>query len=326
MSRSRIYVARTVHPSVLARLGAVGETRAWEGPDRCPVEVLEKEIAEVDAVLGTYRWTAAMMDKAPRLRLIALTSVGFDMADIAAATQRNILVTNTPDVLTETVADLTFALMLAASRRICELDRWLRAGQWKDAAVSPMAWDIHHATLGIIGLGRIGSAVARRALAFQMKVLYYDTTRKGELEKQYGCQYVDRETLLRESDVVTLHVPLSPETRGMFGAAQLALMKRSAFLINTSRGPVVDERALISALQAGRIAGAGLDVFEQEPVDLANPLLKMENVVVLPHVGSATAVTRTAMLDLAINNVLAVLQGKPPLTPVNPEVLARWKK
>jgi lactate dehydrogenase-like 2-hydroxyacid dehydrogenase len=189
-----------------------------------------------------------------------------------------------------------------------------------------MAWDIHHATLGIIGLGRIGSAVARRALAFQMKVLYYDTTRKGELEKQYGYQYVDRETLLRESDVVTLHVPLSPGTKGMFGTAQLALMKRTAFLINTSRGPVVDERALIGGLQAGRIAGAGLDVFEKEPVDLANPLLKMENVVVLPHVGSATEVTRTAMLDLAINNVRAVLQGKPPLTPVNPEVLARWKK
>ena len=326
MSRSKIYVARTVHPSVLARLGAVGETRAWEGPDRCPVEVLEKEIADVDAVLGTYRWTASMMDKAPRLRLIALTSVGFDMADIDAATQRNILVTNTPDVLTETVADLTFALMLAVSRRICEMDRWLRAGQWKDAAVSPMAWDIHHATLGIIGLGRIGSAVARRALAFQMKVLYYDTTRKRDLEKQHGYQYVDRETLLREADVVTLHVPLSPGTKGMMGTAQLAPMKRTAFLINTSRGPVVDERALISALQEGRIAGAGLDVFEKEPVDLANPLLKMENVVVVPHVGSATEVTRTAMLDLAINNVLAVLQGKPPLTPVNPEVLARWKK
>jgi glyoxylate reductase len=326
MPRPKIYVARTVNPNVLARLGQAGEARAWGGPDRCPLEVLEKEIAEVDAVLGTYRWTAALMDKAPRLRLIALTSVGFDMADIDGATQRGILVTNTPDVLTETVADLTFALMLAASRRICEMDRWLRAGQWKDAAISPMAWDIHHATLGIIGLGRIGSAVARRALAFQMKVLYYDTTRKREIEQQHGYRYVDQETLLREADVVSVHVPLSPETKGLMGAGQLGLMKRTAFLINTSRGPVVDERALIRALQEGRIAGAGLDVFEREPVDLANPLVKMENVVLLPHVGSATEVTRTAMLDLAINNVLAVLQGKPPLTPVNPEVLARWKR
>jgi lactate dehydrogenase-like 2-hydroxyacid dehydrogenase len=326
MVRPKIYVSRAVHPSVLARLGEVGETRAWEGEDRCPADVLAKEIADVDAVLGTHRWTAAVMDKAPRLRLIALTSVGFDMVDVDAATARNILVTNTPDVLTDTVADLTFALMLAAGRRICEMDRWLRAGQWKNAGITPMAWDIHHATLGIIGLGRIGSAVAHRALAFHMKVLYYDTVRKKDLEKAHGYQFVDQQTLLRESDFVTLHVPLLPDTKDMMGTAQMALMKPTAFLINTSRGPVVDERALIRALQDGRIAGAGLDVFEKEPVSLANPLLKMENVVVLPHVGSATEATRTAMLDLAVNNVLAVLQDKPPLTPVNPEVRSRWKK
>ena len=173
-------------------------------------------------------------------------------------------------------------------------------------------------------MGRIGSAVAHRALAFHMKVLYYDTVRKKDLEKAHGYQFVDREILLRESDFVTLHVPLLPDTKGMMGAAEIALMKPTAFLINTSRGPVVDERALIEALQDGRIAGAGLDVYEKEPVDLANPLLKMENVVVLPHVGSATEATRTAMLDLAVDNVLAVLQDKPPLTPVNPEVLSRW--
>ncbi len=326
MARSKIYVSRAVHPSVLARLGEVGETRAWEGEDRCPADVLAKEIADVDAVLGTHRWTAAVMDKAPRLRLIALTSVGFDMVDVDAATARNILVTNTPDVLTDTVADLTFALMLAAGRRICEMDRWLRAGQWKNAGITPMAWDIHHATLGIIGLGRIGSAVAHRALAFHMKVLYYDTVRKKDLERAHGYQFVDQQTLLREADFVTLHVPLLPDTKGMMGTAQMALMKPTAFLINTSRGPVVDERALIGALQDGRIAGAGLDVFEKEPVGLANPLLKMESVVVLPHVGSATEATRTAMLDLAVNNVLAVLQDKSPLTPVNPEVRSRWKK
>ena len=326
MARPKIYVSRAVHPSVLARLGEAGETRAWDGEDRCPADVLAKEIADVDAVLGTHRWTAAVMDKAPRLRLIALTSVGFDMVDVDAATARNILVTNTPDVLTDTLADLTFALMLAAGRRIGEMDRWLRAGQWENAGITPMAWDIHHATLGIIGLGRIGSAVAHRALAFHMKVLYYDPVRKKDLERTQGYQFVDREVLLRESDFVTLHVPLLPDTKGMMGAAEMALMKPTAFLINTSRGPVVDERALIGALQDGRIAGAGLDVYEKEPVDLANPLLKMENVVVLPHVGSATEATRTAMLDLAVNNVLAVLQDKPSLTPVNPEVVSRWKK
>ena len=326
MSRPRIYVSREVHPSVLARLGEVGETRAWAGPDRCPADVLEKEVADVDAVLGTHRWTAALMDEAPRLRLIALTSVGFDMVDVDAATERGILVTNTPDVLTETVADLTFALILAAARQICEMDRWLRAGQWKTAGVTPMARDVHHATLGIIGLGRLGTAVAHRALAFHMKVLYYDTVHRKDLEKQFGYQFAELETLLRESDFVTLHVPLLPETKGMIGAAQLALMRPTAFLINTARGPVVDEWALIKALQEGRIAGAGLDVYEKEPVDLGNPLLKMENVVTLPHVGSATEATRRAMVDLATDNVLAVLQGKQALTPVNPEVLSRLKK
>jgi lactate dehydrogenase-like 2-hydroxyacid dehydrogenase len=326
MSKPRVYVSREVHPSVLARLGEVGETRAWTGLDRCPADVLEKEVTDVDAVLGTHRWTAKLMDKAPRLRLIALTSVGFDMVDIDAATQRSILVTNTPDVLTDTVADLTFALMLSAGRRIGEMDRWLRAGQWQTAGVTPMAWDVHHRALGIVGLGRIGSAVAHRALAFDMKVLYYDTVRKRDLEEQFGYQFAEMENLLRASDFVTLHVPLVPETKGMIGASQLAMMKPTAFLVNAARGPVVDERALIKALQEGRIAGAGLDVFEKEPVDLANPLLKMENVVILPHVGSATEATRQAMLDLAIDNVLAVLQGKPPLTPVNPEVVSKWRK
>ena len=159
-----------------------------------------------------------------------------------------------------------------------------------------------------------------------MKVLYCDTKRKQDLEQQYGYRYADMNTVLRESDFVSLHVPLLPGTTRLMGAAQFAQMKRTAFLINTSRGPVVDESALIKALQEGRIAGAGLDVFEKEPVDMANPLLKMENVVVLPHVGSATDATRTAMLDLSVKNVVAVLQGKPPLTPVNPEVLSRWKK
>jgi lactate dehydrogenase-like 2-hydroxyacid dehydrogenase len=283
-------------------------------------------VAEVDAVLGSNRWTAELMDQAPRLRLIALTAVGFDKVDIAAATARGILVTNTPEVLTETVADLTFALILSVGRHIPEMERWLRAGQWRTVGETPMGRDVHHATLGIIGLGRIGAAVAHRALAFHMKVIYYDVVHRKDLEEQLGYQFVDLETLLRQSDFVTLQVPLLPETRRLVGAAQLAMMKPTAFLINASRGPVVDEGALIKALQEGRIAGAGLDVFEREPVDLENPLLKMENVVALPHVGSATEATRQAMVDLAADNILAVLQGKQPLTPVNPEVLSRLKK
>ena len=326
MSKPKVYVSRAVKPGVLARLGGVCETRVWAGPGRCPVDVFEKEIADVDAVLGTDDWTGELMDKAPRMRIIGLTAVGFDNVDIAAATRRGIIVTNTAGSLTDTVADLTFALILAVARRICEQDRWVRAGHWKTAGMTPMAWDVHHGTLGVIGLGRIGAEVAHRGLGFHMKVLYYDTVRRPDLEKEHGYKFVNMDTLLKESDFVAINTVLTPDTRGMIGKAQLAKMKRTAFLINTSRGPVVDERALIKALQEERIAGAGLDVFEKEPVDRHNPLLKMENVVVLPHVGSATEATRQAMVDLAADNILAVVQGKPPLTPVNPEVLSRLKK
>jgi glyoxylate reductase len=314
-----------VRPEVLARLGEVCEVRTWSGPGRCPAEVLTKEGAVVEAILGTDRWTAAMLGEASRLRLIALTAVGFDMVDVAAATARGVLVTNTPDVLTETVADLTFALLLAVARRVCETERWMRAGQWQTLGVTPMGRDVHHATLGIVGLGRIGAAVAERARGFRMSVLYFDFVRREDLEREFGYRFVPLDTLLRESDFVTLHVPLLPQTSGMIGAPQFALMKPTAYLINAARGPVVDERALIAALQAGRIAGAGLDVYENEPAPSSNPLLAMENVITLPHVGSATEATRQAMVDLATDNVLAVLQGKPPRTPINPDALSRRK-
>ena len=325
MTKPKVYVSRNVRPEVLTRLGEVCEVRTWPGPGRCPAEVLTKEGAGVEAILGTDRWTAAMLGEVSRLRLIALTAVGFDMVDVAAATARGVLVTNTPDVLTETVADLTFALLLAAARRVCETERWMRAGQWQKLGVTPMGRDIHHAKLGIVGLGRIGAAVAERARGFRMSVLYFDFVRREDLEREFGYRFVPLDTLLRESDFVTLHVPLLPQTSGMIGAAELALMKPTAYLINAARGPVVDEQALIAALQAGRIAGAGLDVYESEPVHSSSPLLAMENVITLPHVGSATEATRQAMVDLATDNVLAVLQGKPPLTPVNPDALSRRK-
>jgi len=325
MTKPSVYVSRSVRPEVLARLGEVCEVRTWPGPGRCPAEVLTREGAGVEAILGTDRWTAAMLGEVSRLRLIALTAVGFDMVDVAAATARGVLVTNTPDVLTETVADLTFALLLAAARRVCETERWMRAGQWQTLGVTPMGRDVHHATLGIVGLGRIGAAVAERARGFRMSVLYFDFVRREDLEREFGYRFVPLDTLLRESDFVTLHVPLLPQTSGMIGTAQLAVMKPTAYLINAARGPVVDERALIAALQAGRIAGAGLDVYENEPLHSSSPLLAMENVITLPHVGSATEATRQAMVDLATDNVLAVLQGKPPLTPVNPDALSRRK-
>jgi len=323
MPKPKVYISRRVNAAVLARLGEMCETRSWAGASRCPEEVLAKEIADVAAVLGTDRWTAELMDKAPQLRIIALTAVGYDSVDVAAATERGIVVTNTAGSLTDTVADLAIALMLAAARRVPEMERWMRAGKWQSVGVTPMGRDLHHATLGIVGMGRIGEAVADRARAFQMQVLYHDTVRREDLERRHGYRFVTLDALLAASDFVSLHTALTPATRGMIGASALAKMKPTAFLINTSRGPVVDESALIAALQAGQPAGAGLDVFEHEPVDPENPLLKMENVVTLPHIGSATEATRQAMVDLATDNLLAVLQGKPPLTPVNPEVLEK---
>jgi len=326
MLRPKVYISRGVAPTVLARLGEVCETRSWAGAGRCPDAVLAKEIGDVAAVLGTDRWTADLMDKAPHLRIIALTAVGYDSVDVAAATERGIVVTNTAGSLTDTVADLALALMLAVARRVPEMERWTRAGKWQSVGVTPMGKDLHHATLGIVGMGRIGEAVADRARAFQMQVLYHDTVRREDLEHRHGYRFVTLDALLAASDFISLHTALTPETRRMIGASALAKMKPTAYLINTSRGPVVDEGALIAALQAGRLAGAGLDVFEREPVDPENPLLHMENVVALPHIGSATEATRQAMVDLAADNLLAVLQGKPPLTPVNPEALGKWNK
>jgi len=310
---------------LLQRLGEVAEVVLPASPGLSPQEVIQRQAADVDVALGTVPWPAAAQALAPRLRLIATISVGFDHIDVPAATQRGILVTHTPDVLTDTTADTAFALLMMAGRRLGEAERFVRAGKWRSPGDATLLFgrDVHHATLGIVGLGRIGKAVARRAQGFGMKVIYYDIVRQEELEKQHGYQFVDFDTLLRESDFVTLHTNLTPETRHLMGAAQFAKMKPTAVLINASRGPVVDEQALIAALREGRIAAAGLDVFEKEPTDPDNPLLKMENVVVIPHIGSATAATRGAMADLAVSNVVAFLRGEPPLTPVNPEALAR---
>lgn len=328
MPRSKVFIPWPMPEAIIAPLRDAFDVRVWPGPGRCPEDALVKEIADAEGFLGVARWTSDLLDKAPKLRIIALTSVGFDAVDVPAATARGVVVTNTPGVLTDTTADLAFCLLVTVARRIGEAERFMRAGQWGKPGTNAsfLGRDIHHATLGVIGLGRIGAAVAHRARGFHMRVLYHDAFRREDLERQFGYEYVDLDTLLRESDFVTLHVSLSSETRHLIGAAELAKMKPTAFIINASRGAVIDEAALIEALREGRIAGAGLDVFEKEPTDPDNPLLHMENVVVTPHIGSATAATREAMQRLAVDNVLAVLQGKPPLTPVNPEVLPRAGK
>jgi glyoxylate reductase len=291
-----------------------------------PRQVILRELAEADGVFSllTDRIDAEVMAAAPRLKVISNFAVGFDNVDIPAATKRGIVVTHTPDVLTETVADFTVCLMLAAARRLVEADRYTRDGKWKTWEPLLLAGqDIHHATLGLIGLGRIGAAVARRAQGFGMRVLYYDVVRREDLERSLSITHRSLDDVLRDSDVISVHVPLSEQTRHLIGRAQFALMKNTAVFVNTSRGPVVDQAALTQALASRRIFAAGIDVFEQEPVSPDDPLLKLDNVIVVPHIASASIPTRIRMATLAAENLVAVLQGKRPPNPVNPEVLAK---
>jgi glyoxylate reductase len=265
-----------------------------------------------------------LLDACPALRVVSNVAVGFNNIDVSAATQRGVVVTNTPDVLTETTADFAWTLLMATARRVVEADRYVREGkftQWEYMLL--LGGDIHGKTLGIIGFGRIGRAMARRARGFDMRVLYQDAVAAdAATERELGATRTDTATLLRESDFVTLHTPLLPETKHLINAQSLKTMKKTAYLVNASRGPVVDEAALAQALKEGWIAGAGIDVFEEEPKVLPG-LMVLHNVVLAPHIASASSDTRLKMANLAVDNCLAVLEGKPPLTPVNPEVLAK---
>ncbi len=255
---------------------------------------------------------------APTLKVVSNVAVGFNNIDVAAARKRSIVVTNTPDVLTETTADFAWALLMAAARRVVEADAFARAGQWQRWHWD-LLWgqDVYGKTLGILGFGRIGRAVARRARGFTMRVLYHDTVRcDAAVEREVGATYADPETLLRESDFVSLHTLFIPETRHLINERTLRLMKKTAILVNAARGPIVDEAALVRALSEGWIAGAGLDVFEEEP-KIHPGLLPLKNVVLAPHIASASFDTRLAMATLAVRNCLAVLDGKPAITPVS---------
>lgn len=268
---------------------------------------------------GSDPITAELLQAGRDLKVVANHAVGYNNIDIPAATRLKIAVTNTPEVLTETTADLTFALILGVARRVAEGDRFVRAGSWVGWKPNLMLGsDVHGKTLGVIGLGRIGSAVGKRAIGFNMKILYNDIRRiDSVILDLLRAEFRSLPDLLRASDFVTLHVPLSQETIHLIGREHLGLMKKSAFLINASRGPVVDEKALVEALMEGRIAGAGLDVFEQEP-KVAPELMQMENVLLQPHIGSATAETREKMAWVAVQNILAVIRGEVPPTILNP--------
>ena len=268
-----------------------------------------------------------LLDRAPKLRVVANFGVGYNNIDVDGATERGILVTNTPDVLTDATADLTFALILALARRVVELDALTRRGDFKTwAPMLNLSREVSGKNLGIVGMGRIGRAVARRAMGFGMHVLYCDPCRLDEaLEKTLNAEQVGLEELIRKADFVSLHVPLTEETRHLISSGALQLMKKESYLINVSRGPVVDESALVAALKAGTIAGAGLDVYEKEP-SLAPGLTDLANVVLLPHVGSATVETRTKMARLAFENLRAALAGEVPPNLVNPEVLPKRRR
>ncbi len=269
---------------------------------------------------------AEVIESLQFLRVIAQYAVGFDNIDIKAASARGVIVTNTPGVLTETTADLTWALIMTASRRIVEADRYVREGKWK-VAWGPklmLGRDIHGAVLGVIGMGRIGTAVARRAKGFNMRILF---TSKPEddpthtAERELGAQRVDLDRLLAESDIVTVHVPLTEETKRMIGRRELNRMKKGAVLVNTSRGAVVDEEALIEALESGHLHAAGLDVFAKEPLPQGSRLRTLPNAVLVPHIGSASYATRDRMAEICANNLIAALQGERPPNIVNPEIL-----
>lgn len=324
MSKPKVYVTRKVYDEGLDLLKKYADVEVYGKNGGIPHNLLVKKVADVEGLLCLLsdKIDAEVINAGKNLKVISNYAVGYNNIDIKTATEKGIYVTNTPGILTETTADLAFSLLMSVSRRIVEADKYVRRGEWRVAWGPKMytGGDIWGKTLGIIGFGRIGQAMARRGLGFNMKVFYNSVTRKPELEKEMGVEWGSIEDILKKSDFVSLHVPLTPDTNGMIGAEQLALMKATAYIINTARGQVIDEKALYRALKNGKLAGAGLDVFQIEPINMDNPLLTLDNIVVAPHIGSASVETRTEMSIMNAKDILAVLQGKDPVNLVNPEV------
>ena len=318
--KKRIVLYKALSPDLLARLQAAAEVTTVDLARPDGMARLRDALPGAHGLLGaSVRLDASLLDLAPELEVISSVSVGVDNYDIADLDRRGIVLTNTPDVLTETTADTGFALILATARRVVELANWVRDGQWR-SSLGPAQFgsDVHGKTLGIVGMGRIGEALARRAAAgFGMQVIYHSQRPKPDVEARYGARRFALDELLAQADFVCLTVPLSAATEGLIGRGELALMKPEAILINISRGRVVDEQALIDALETRRIRGAGLDVFVQEPLAADSPLLRLDNVVATPHIGSATEETRQAMARCAVDNLLAALAGGRPANAVN---------
>ncbi|MDA5561311.1 D-glycerate dehydrogenase [Exiguobacterium sp. MMG028] len=314
--KKRIYITRRLPEEAVAPLREHYDVRMWEHEGQSvPREVLLEEVSSAHALWTMLSDTidGEVFERATNLEVVSNLAVGYNNIDLKAAKEKGVIVTNTPDVLTETTADLTFGLMMMTARRLGEAERDLRAGEWKSwLPMGYVGMDLYQAKLGIIGMGRIGEAVARRARGFDMDVLYHNRTRRHESESMYGFTYAELDELLTQSDFVVVLAPLTDETRGMLGADEFAKMKETAIFINVARGEIIDEQALYEALKAKKIWGAGLDVFTKEPVDLDHPLLTLPNVTTLPHIGSASIRTRLAMMALNRDAIVNVLEGKEP--------------
>jgi glyoxylate reductase len=324
VSKPKLYSTHVLFEEPRKKLGENFEVEYWEGEERPPRSEFLRRVSGKDALicLLTEKIDSELLDRAgPNLRIVANVAVGFDNIDVPACTARNVAVTNTPGVLDETTADFAWTLLMAVARRLVEGDRMARSGAWTKWNLDQLCGtDVWGKTLGIIGLGRIGRAVARRASGFGMRIIYNSTSRApAEIEKELNAEYLPRDAVFEQADFLSLHVPLNAATRGFVGPAEFVKMKRTAFLINTTRGPVVQEAALIDALESGIIAGAALDVFEREP--LIPDGLRRDNVVLAPHLGSASIETRTRMALIAAENAIALFAGKRPPTILNPEVL-----
>jgi len=323
MAKPRVFATHSLFDTARQILQETCEVEYWAKPERPPrAEVLQRVKDKEGLVcLLTEKINEDFLRAAPKLRIAANVAVGFDNIDVAACTKRGVVASNTPGVLDETTADFAWTLLMAVARRLSEGEALARSGNWKNWDLDQLVGtDVWGKTLGLVGFGRIGRAMARRASGFQMKVIYTDAMRApADVEKALNAEYREMNALLAESDFVSVHVPLLPETRGLFDAPKFYRMKSTAFLINTARGPVVDEAALVAALEAGKIAGAGLDVYENEP--FIHPGLKRANVVLAPHIASASLETRTKMACIAAQNVVALFTGQRPPNMLNPEVL-----
>ena len=326
--KPRVFVARKIPDDGIDRIFAACDARVWEDELPPPRAALLDAIRGCDGVLTllTDRVDDEFLDAAgPQLKVVSNYAVGFDNIDVPAVTRRGIPAGNTPGVLTDTTADLAFALLMAAARRLPEADRYVRAGKWKTwGPLLLLGPDVHGATIGIVGFGRIGQAMARRARGFGMKILYHDVHRADPIiEAEHGATFLPLEELLPRSDFISLHVNLTPETKGLINAEKLAWMKPTAVLINTSRGPVVDGDALAAALKKGTIFAAGLDVTDPEPIPMDSPLVGLDNCLIMPHIASASRATRSKMAEMAAANLIAGVRGERLPTPINPEVYDR---